>query len=349
MRVVVTGATGNVGTSLLAALERDDAVTEVVGLARRIPALRLAKVEWRAADVARDDLAPSFRGADVVVHLAWLIQPTRDLAALHMTNVDGSRRVFDAVRRAEVPALVYASSVGAYSPGPKDRAVDESWPTGGIRSNEYSRQKAEVERLLDTFEDAAPDVRTARLRPALIFKRESASGQRRLFAGPFLPGSLLRPGLVPFVPDVPGLVFQAVHSHDVGEAYRLAATREASGAFNIAGEPPLDLAAIARLLGARTVRTPARVLRALAAGAWHLRLVPITPSWLDMGLGVPLLDSSRARRELGWAPRYGAVQAVEDLLAGLREAAGLETPPLSPRTGGPLRMRELLSGVGRRG
>ncbi len=348
MRIVVVGATGNVGTSLVEALGRDDGVREIIGVARRKPALQLPKVEWRVADVARSELVPHFEGADVVVHLAWLIQPTRDLAALRATNVDGSRRVFEAVRRAGVPALVYASSVGAYSPGPKDRAVDESWPTNGIASNEYSRQKAEVERILDAFERESPDVRVVRLRPGLIFKRESATEQRRYFAGPFLPGSLLRRGLVPFVPDIPRLVFQAVHSLDVGEAYRLAAVRDVRGAFNVAAEPVLDMKAIARVLGARTFELHPGLARALASAAWRAHLVPITPSWLDMGRGVPLMDTTRARTELGWEPRRTALQAIEELLAGMREGAGFKTPPLAPETSGPLRVRELLSGVGRR-
>jgi UDP-glucose 4-epimerase len=348
MRVVVVGATGNVGTSLLEALGRDDAVREVVGIARRRPSLELAKVEWRTADVARDELVSHFDGADAVVHLAWLIQPTRDLDALRATNVEGSRRVFHAVRRARVPALVYASSVGAYSPGPKDRAVDESWPTKGIASNEYSRQKAEVERIFDAFERDNADVRVVRLRPGLIFKRESATEQRRYFAGPFVPGSLLRRGLVPLVPDIPGLVFQAVHSLDVGEAYRLAVTRDVRGAFNVAAEPVLDLETIARLLDARTFRLHPGLARALVSAAWRAHVIPITPGWLDMGRGVPVMDTTRARTELGWDPRYTAVQAIEELLAGMREGAGIETPPLAPGTSGPLRVRELLSGVGRR-
>src|SRR5205085_11277486 len=122
---------------------------------------------------------------------------------LRATNVDGSLRVFEAVADAGVPALVYASSVGAYSPGPKDRAVDESWPTDGVQSSFYARHKAEVERLLDRFERDHPGVRSVRLRPGLIFKREAASEQRRLFAGPFIPTFLLRPGLIPVVPDAP--------------------------------------------------------------------------------------------------------------------------------------------------
>jgi nucleoside-diphosphate-sugar epimerase len=93
---------------------------------------RFARTRFVTADVARDDLAAIFDGADAVIHLAWLIQPSRDRAQTRSVNVDGSRRVFHAVAAAGVPALIHTSSVGAYSPGPKDRFVDESWPTGGI-------------------------------------------------------------------------------------------------------------------------------------------------------------------------------------------------------------------------
>src|SRR5205809_7702957 len=150
-------------------------------------------------------------------------------------------------------ALVYASSVGAYSPGPKDRLVDESWPVDGVPTSFYGRHKAEVERLLDRFEEAHPDVRVVRLRPGLIFKREAASGIRRLFAGPFLPSPLLRPRLLPVVPDVPGLRVQAVHSLDVGDAYRRALVTDVHGPFNVAAEPVLDASVVAQLRGARTV------------------------------------------------------------------------------------------------
>src|SRR5439155_10454129 len=90
------------------------------------------KTTWTHADVASSDLVPLFRSCDAVVHLAWRIQPSRKLEVLERVNVTGSRRVFEAVEEAEVPAVIYASSVGAYSEGPKDRAVDESWPTDGV-------------------------------------------------------------------------------------------------------------------------------------------------------------------------------------------------------------------------
>jgi nucleoside-diphosphate-sugar epimerase len=348
VRIVVTGASGNVGTSLLRALAGDSEIESAVGVARRRPKLEFPKTEWATADVAESDLVRLFRGADAVVHLAWLIQPSRDPNLLWRANVGGSTRVFRAVAEAGVPAVVHASSVGAYSPGPKDRLVDETWPTEGVRTNDYSRQKAEVERRLDRFEHEHPKIRVVRLRPALIFKRESASEQRRLFAGPLLPGTLLRPGLIPALPDIPGLVLQTVHSHDAGEAYRLAVVREVRGAFNIAAPPVLDMTSVARLLRARTFRMPAGAVRRLASLAYDLRLTPLPADWLDMGLAAPLLDSARAHEELGWAPERTGEEAIADLLAGMREGAGLATPPLSPRTSGPARVRELATGLGKR-
>lgn len=348
MRVVVTGASGNVGTSVLEALGREDKVEEIVGIARRVPGVEMPKVEWASADVAADPLLPLFAGADAVVHLAWAIQPSRDEAVTERINVEGSRRVFDAVARAGVGALVHASSVGAYSAGPKERRVDESWPVDGIPTSFYSRHKAAVETLLDAFERREPGVRVVRLRPGLIFKAEAASEIRRLFAGPLLPGFLIQKRLIPLMPRVPRLRFQAVHSRDVGEAYRQAVVREVEGALNIAAEPEIGVEELCQLFGARSFPLPAGALRAAADLSWKLRLQPSSPGWIDLALGVPAMDTSRAQELLGWEPKFSSLQALEDLLRGLRHAEGGPTPPLEPNAGGPLRIRELATGVGQR-
>jgi UDP-glucose 4-epimerase len=334
---------------LLHALADEERVESIVGIARRRPAMEWPKTTWVEADVSRDELESHFRGADCVVHLAWLIQPSRDEATLYATNVEGSQRVFEATARAGVPALVYASSVGAYSRGPKDRAVDESWPTDGIPTSFYSRHKAATERLLDSLEREHPQLRVVRYRPGLIFKREAATEIRRLFAGPFLPNRLVRPSLIPAVPKVDRLRFQAVHSLDVGQAYRLAIVRDdARGAYNVAADPVLDPAVLARLLHARQVTVPPRVLRAVADAAWRLRLQPTPKGWVDMALGVPIMATDRIRTELGWNPEHTSCDALLDLLAGFRDGSGVDTPPLAPQSTGPLRVREVLTGVGQR-
>ena len=348
MRVAVVGATGNAGTSLLRSLGDDPSIDEIVGIARRRPQIAFPRTTWTCADIVTDDLVAAFRGADAIVHLAWLIQPSRDRATTRSVNVDGSRRVFEAAAAAGVGTIVYASSVGAYSPGPKDRTVDESWPTGGIPTSFYSRDKSDVEAILDGFEAAHPDIRVVRLRPGLIFKREAASGIRRLFVGPLLPTPLLRRRLIPIVPAMERLRFQAVHSYDIGEAYHLALTRDVRGAFNVAAEPVLDPPELARLLEARPVPVPPRVLRTVVDASWKLRLQPTPPGWLDLALGVPLMDTTRAREELGWAPRHTGGEALLELIDGMRRGEGLDTAPLEPGGAGPLRVREFLTGVGAR-
>jgi nucleoside-diphosphate-sugar epimerase len=330
VRVVVTGATGNVGLSVLRALQADPEVESICGLARRRPGLTLPRTTWTEVDVAHADLAPAFEGADAVVHLAWLIQPSRDESITRAVNVGGTQRVLDGVDAAGVPALVYASSVGAYAPGPKDRAVDESWPTTGIPTSYYSRHKAETERMLDRFEAERPGVRVVRMRPGLIFQREAASEIRRLFAGRLLPRVLLRPGLIPVIPTTERLRFQAVHSHDVGEAYHQAVRRDVRGAFNLAADPVLDAATLARALRARAVPVPRRWLRRGVELTWKAHLQPTSPDWLDMALEVPLMDSSRARSQLGWEPTHSATDTLLELLTGMREGAGAATAPLAP-------------------
>jgi UDP-glucose 4-epimerase len=346
MRIVVVGASGNIGTSLLAALAGEPEVESILGLARRRPAERFPKTDWLQADIRHSDLETHFRGADAVVHLAWAIQPSRDLSALRRTNVLGSERVFRATAAAGVPALVHGSSVGVYSTGPKDQRVDEGWARDGIATSFYGRHKAEVENLLDRFESEHPGIRVVRMRPGLVFKRDAGEGIRRLFLGPFMPSGLARVGLIPLVPNIPGLRFQAVHSLDVGEAYRLALVSGAQGAFNVASEPVLDGPTLAELLDARPVRVSPGIARGAAGLTWRLRLQPTPAGWVDLALGVPLMDVTRARSELGWEPRWSAAEALLDVMKGIRERRGSPTPPLAPGSSGPARSREIATGVG---
>lgn len=335
-RVVVVGATGNVGTSVVRALGGDPQIGTVHCVARRPPARRPEKTTWTAADIADEsqDLTEVFRGASVVVHLAWAFQPTHDPTATWRTNVLGSLRVFRAAAEAGVPTLVHASSVGAYSPGPKDRKVDEDWPTHGWPDAAYCREKAYLERVLDGFEQQHPDMRVVRMRPAFLFKEEAASEQRRIFGGPAVPaplGRLLRPGLLPLLPDIPGLRFQVLHTDDAAQAYRLAVLNDVRGAFNLAAEPPVDTTLLSQLLKARSVRLPAAAARTAIGAAWRLRLVRASPHLFDAVLRIPLMDCARARDELGWRPERTATEAVGALLSGLQHASGADTPPLAAR------------------
>jgi UDP-glucose 4-epimerase len=329
MRIVITGATGNIGTSLLEALVTTPEVTEIVGVARRRPAWDLPKTSFAAVDVRSPGLATTLAGASALVHLAWAFQPTHQPLATWDVNVLGSIAAFEAAAAAGVRTIVYSSSVGAYSPAP-GRQVDESWPTHSLPTAAYGREKAYVERYLDAFEARHPEIRLVRMRPCFVFKRASASEQVRIFAGPLLPRSLLRPGRLPVLPAPAGLRFQAVHADDVAEAFRLALVNDVRGAFNVATEQIIDTELLGNILGARTVTVPARAARAATGLAWRLRLVPSDHELLNLLLHLPTLDSGRARRELGWLPRYSGEEALREMLVGLAEGVGGPTEPLKP-------------------
>jgi nucleoside-diphosphate-sugar epimerase len=213
----------------------------------------------------------------------------------------------------------------------------------------YGREKSYAERVLDVFERDHRETRVVRLRPGFIFKASSSAQQRRLFAGPLVPGVVLRPGLVPLVPDMPGFRFQVLHSHDAAAAYHLALTRDVRGPFNVAADPVIDAASLGRLLRARPVRVPARVAGSLLAAAWRLHLVPASPHLFDLALSLPLMDSDRARTVLGWHPEHDAFDALSEVIEGMHQHEAGGTPPLRLRAQRPSRLDEVATGVGQRG
>lgn len=327
MRVIVTGATGNVGTSVLASLARERDVTEIVGVARRLPELQIPKTKFVSADVAADDLTSVFQGADAVVHLAWLLHGSH--GELERVNVHGSLRVFDSVVRAGVPQLVVASSIGAYAAGPKDERVDEQWPTTGIPTSLYSRQKVRIERALDELQHAQHDLVVTRLRSALIFKRRASTEIKRLFIGRWVPPWVFSSGAVRLVPETRGLRLQVVHSLDVGDAFCRAVTRKIGGAFNIAAEPPLNPDRLVRALDAKPIWVPQRVLRSAVKISYGLGLQPTSPGWVDLAFNCPLMSTAKASVKLGWTPQYSSVDAIRELFMGLEQGAGMRTAPLA--------------------
>lgn len=351
MRVVITGATGNLGTALVRTLSADERVTSIVGVARRRPTWQPTKTTWVQLDLGDDQsgddaLRDVLAGADAVVHLAWRFQPTRDPLSTWRSNVLGAIRVFEATAAAEVPTLVHASSVGAYAPARGRTPVDERWPTHALPTAAYGREKSYLERVLDAFELREQKVRVVRMRPAFVFQRDAAPEQRRLFAGPLLPGWAIT--AIPVIPDIPGLRFQAVHADDVAAALREAIVRDVHGAFNLAADPILDAEELADLLGARTIRVPGVIAQAGAAALWHARAIPASPGLLRLLRSLPVLDSARAHDQLDWSPEQSSRDAIAAFVHGVRVPRGAATPPLRADAGGRARWREFATGVGAR-
>ncbi|MDQ6740441.1 MAG: NAD-dependent epimerase/dehydratase family protein [Actinomycetota bacterium] len=339
MRVAVIGATGNVGTALLRRLHQAPGVESVLGIARHLPdpdAEPYADVRWHSVDIGAPGAAPRLAavldGADVVVNLAWAIQPNHDEPTMFATNVTGLENVLLAAASAKARHVVYASSVGAYSPGAKIRRSDEAWPTGGIHTSHYSRHKAANERLLDAFEAQHPEVVVSRLRPSLIFQRDAGSEVGRLFLGPLVPKYLGYKITTPLLPLPRELTFQAVHADDVADAYWRVIAERAPGAFNVAAEPVITPELLGWILGTRRIITlPLVVLRALTAATWWLRLQRSDPGWVDMAAQSPVMNTDRIRA-LGWDPKISSVDAMVAAIQGMGYGDGVAgSPKLQPR------------------
>lgn len=334
MRVVVTGATGNIGTALLRALTGPAGPSwEVTGVARREPrsAPPYDRVSWERCDIggqsAVDRLSGVFRGADVVIHLAWAIHPSTMDPDMRRTNLAGTGNVLRAVAAAGVRQLVCTSSVAAYSPAPEGNRVPETWPTTGVAGSAYSRQKAAMEAMLDRFEAEHPAVVVARIRPCAVLSEEAGTELASWMVSALLPTVLA--GRPPFpMPVWPGLRVQAVHARDVADAILRIVQARSRGAFNLAAEPVIRRTELAGA-GLATITLPYRAIEYAAGLAWRAGLQPLHPGWLRLAGRAALVDSARAREQLGWAPGTSATAALREAVEAIRQARAGASPPLA--------------------
>jgi nucleoside-diphosphate-sugar epimerase len=341
LRVAVTGPTGDIGLALVRCLDSADGVAEVVAMARGKfdpAAAGLSKTEYRRGDVldrvAVDELVV---GADVVVHLAFLIVGGH--AETERINLEGSRTVFEAAVEAGAKRLAYASSVAAYgfhadNPSP----LTEDVPPRGSDRNYYSAQKAKLEAVLGEVTEGSPTA-TYVFRPCIVAGPDALALIRhipyvqlaelvRRYQNPLtatvLEAARRFPGLKPVLPD-PGVPFQLVHHDDVASAFLSAVLGQgAPGPYNLAGDGQLTVSDLARALGWYSFAVPATALDGAAELIARLPLAPAQAQWIESIRQPVLMDTSKARRELGWEPRYDAKQTLDAMVGAARSQGLLE-------------------------
>lgn len=328
LRVAVTGPTGEIGRPLVAELERRDEVGEVLGMARRSfdPTEEgWEKVGYRRGDILdRGALAALFDGADVAVHLAFAIFGSRE--ETREVNLQGTRNVFEVAIRAGVRRLVYASSVAAYGFHPENpQPLTEDVPARGSEGFYYSAQKAELEDLLDDLLSGS-GVEAYVFRPCIVagpratmLIEQTVDAVRVGDPVPVLRKGIEKLPLVrPILPD-PGVPIQLVHHDDVARAMTAAICGDGPpGAYNLAGEGEIRIRDIARALGWRSIPVPAAAVSVGTAAARRLSFAFTKSDWAT-ALDTPvLMDTAKARRELGWKPRYDAEKTLAETVAGAR-------------------------------
>lgn len=335
MRIAITGATGNLGTALLQAL-REDGNHEIVGIARRRPPDEppYAGVAWHTVDVAAPDaaeqLALPFADADAVVHLAWGFQPTHRRHYLRATGVDGTRAVLAAAATGGAGHVVHMSSSAVYAPGLYGRPVDESWPTTGVRSSVYSRDKVAAEDVVRRHVDSGAGPSVTVLRAGLIGQYRAGNQLLHYILPDWVPAGVLR--LAPVVPIDRGMCIPAVHAEEAARAIVLATRQRKSGIYNIASDVPATGADVLAGLSVHGLHVPSRLLRAAAQVTWRLHLQPVDGGWIDLAYSTPLVDPARARDELGWVAHTEGPDVVRELAEGMVDRAGTGSPVLEDRS-----------------
>jgi nucleoside-diphosphate-sugar epimerase len=315
--VAITGATGTFAHALLPLLEADDRVERVVAIARRpAPAVRGSKVEPWSADVRdHDALAEAFAGADAVAHLAFARFGRASREALHAVNVDGTMNAFEAAAEAGARRFVFASSAAAYGFHPDNPVgMTEEWPARGSERWFYAREKAELERRLERAARRHPGVALTILRPTVVLGPYTAAHADELFPEALRPlvhrwFALRRLPVPPPVVALPQPL-QFVHEDDVGAAFMLALRGAPAGTYNLAGEGTVSGSDLVRELGLTPLPVPGALTRTLARGVTALPVRPPALEAVEVATHPVVLDASRARRELGWRPRYTSLEAL---------------------------------------
>lgn len=324
LTVAVTGPTGTFGAGLIPLLQEDVAIGRIVGVARRPfdPARRgWTKMEYREGDV-RDPaaLADAFAGADVVVHLAFNLTGNAPREELRAINVAGTLNAFRAAGEAGAERFVYASSVAAYGFHPDNPiGMTEDWPVRGAEQLFYSQEKAEIEQLLHDARAEHPQLDLYLLRPCIVVGPD-AMGAKEVLPGPLaslgrgLAGVLSKLPLPLFSVPLPVPV-QFVHQDDVGQAFmRCIAGDGPPGPYNLAGDGVLAGDEVVRELGLTPLPIPSAVTKAAAGAVARVPLAPPSVQWAEAMTHPSIMDTTRAKRELGWTPRYSSLEALRDTL-----------------------------------
>jgi nucleoside-diphosphate-sugar epimerase len=324
LRVAVTGPTGTFGFGLVPLLETDTRIASVVGVARRPfhPAEHgWSKMSYRQGDV-RDPatLEAAFAGADVVVHLAFIVNgASADPETVRAINVDGTLNTFRAAAATGAQRFVYASSVAAYGfHADNPVGMSEDWPTRPAAHLAYAQEKAELEAVLARESVAHPELDLYVLRPPVVLGPHAVGGKSAL-ADRLLPvgrraaaiGRRL-PVHLPVV--VPALPLQLIHEDDVGTAFlQCIVGAGPPGAYNIAADGTVTGADVARELGLLPLAVsprPVQRLARLAAAVPMPKRAPPVASWAESVSHPTIVDTTKAKRELGWAPQHDALETL---------------------------------------
>jgi UDP-glucose 4-epimerase len=301
--VVVTGICGRLGRRVARRLHRERGV---IGLDRRAFPDKPKDIEHWQIDLRRKKARDVFRNREIaaLIHLGVMHDPRDNEDDKHTWNVLGFQKLLDYARQQDIPKVVLLSSANVYGPRPDNpQFLTEDAPLLAASKFSAMRDLVELDMLAQSFFWKHPHTETVILRPAHIL-------------GPVknAPSNYLR---LPVVPTLMGFdpMMQCVHHEDVVDAIRLALRPGVRGIFNVAGPPALPISQAVRMLGRGHLPVPHPIARATLDRLWKMRLTSFPAPELDFIRYVCMVDDSRARQVLGYAPKHG----IEETLAAVDE------------------------------
>lgn len=298
-RIVVTGSAWTFANALLPLLAGDERIEQIIGIDPRESGFRHARFTQVLLDMGSPQIARVMAGAEAVVHLGASaaeedINDKQARPAMRDTSaVHGGQNVFRCAAQQQVPCVVYLSTAAVYELPARERPIQEQHPRAALPGFAWAENHVALEAWLDTFEQEHADMRVVRLRPHLTVGTHGPRAVRRLLRTPFtvrLAATAAR--------------LQCVHVLDIARAVQYALHRDVAGAFNLACANSASLREMQRLCGGGLISLPFalayRIARRYGGGE---------PVWMEGLRHEVVLDTTRARRRLGWKPLYDSVSA----------------------------------------
>jgi nucleoside-diphosphate-sugar epimerase len=299
--IAITGVGGLLGRALVAELSRRGSVDRIIGLDVTDPQLgaTATDVELRLLDVRDPRMVDALTGVDVLVHLAFQMDPIRDLDEMRSINLDGTRNALEAARAAEVARVVYLSSVVAYGAhADNDVPLTETSPLRGTPGFPYAEHKRDVEAWLWPWHAAGEG-------PALTVLRSAA------VLGPGVQNFITRLLELPVLPVIDGRLppLQFVHLDDVVTAIVHAIEHDLDGVFNVAPDGWLEHERIVGLVTRGTVAMSATLLERLVDRSLRLGVGELPPAIVELFRHPWVLANDRLRAT-GWSPQRTNEEAL---------------------------------------
>jgi UDP-glucose 4-epimerase len=300
--VVITGICGRLGRDLARVLHRK---RKVLGVDRRAFVDAPVDVEHHQLDIRSHRAREVFRhGVTAVVHLGVMHDPHESSVEHHDFNVVGLQKVLEHVETFKIPKLVLLSSANVYGPRPDNpQLIREDAPLLGAGPFSDIRDLVELDMLVSAFFWRNPSTETVILRPAHILGTVKNA-----------PSNYLRLDVVPTLLGFDPMI-QVVHQRDVLSAIDLALSPGVRGTFNIGGPEPMALSKAISVLGRRMLAVPHTLAKAAVTNLFRFRLTSFPAPELDFIRYVCMVDDSKAKAQLGYAPKFGleaTLRAVDE-------------------------------------